>query len=488
MSKGLPNRDTDFSAWYNQVVKRADLADHGPVKGTMVIKPYGFQLWDNIKESFDKMIKATGHVNAYFPIFIPKSFLAKEAQHVEGFAKECAIVTHTRLKANDEKGIILDPDSKLEEEIIVRPTSETVIWSMYKKWIQSYRDLPILINQWANVVRWEMRTRLFLRTSEFLWQEGHTAHATPEEAQKETLGILELYRKLAEDYLAIPVLTGLKTESEKFAGADKTYCIEAMMGDKRALQAGTSHNLGQNFAKAFDVTFQTKENKEELVWATSWGISTRLVGAVILTHGDEKGLRLPPKIAPIQVVIIPISRNEEQEKMVKDYLAPIIELLESADVRVHQDRTDNSPGFKFNEWEMKGVPLRLEVGPRDVENGNIVVARRDTGDKSFLSKDEAVAQIPDLLKEIQKGLFQQALIFQQENTHKVSTYDELKKVIKEGGFVRCGWDGTDETEAKVKEDIKATIRCIPMSENPEGLTCVYSGKPAKHEVIYAKAY
>ena len=488
MSKGLPNRDTDFSAWYNQVVKRADLADHGPVKGTMVIKPYGFQLWDNIKESFDKMIKATGHVNAYFPIFIPKSFLAKEAQHVEGFAKECAIVTHTRLKADDEKGIIVDPDSKLEEEIIVRPTSETVIWSMYKKWIQSYRDLPILINQWANVVRWEMRTRLFLRTSEFLWQEGHTAHATPEEAQKETLDILELYRQLAEDYLAIPVLTGLKTESEKFAGADKTYCIEAMMGDKRALQAGTSHNLGQNFAKAFDVTFQTKENKEELVWATSWGVSTRLVGAVILTHGDEKGLRLPPQIAPIQVVIIPIFRNEEQEKMVKDYLAPIVELLESAGVRVHQDWTDNSPGFKFNEWEMKGVPLRLEVGPRDVENGNMVVARRDTGDKSFLSKDEVVAQIPDLLEEIQKGLFQQALTFQQENTHKVSTYDELKKVIKEGGFVRCGWDGTDETEARVKKDIKATIRCIPMSENPEGLTCVYSGKSAKHEVIYAKAY
>jgi len=407
---------------------------------------------------------------------------------VEGFAKECAIVTHTRLKADDEKGIIVDPDSKLEEEIIVRPTSETVIWSMYKKWIQSYRDLPILINQWANVVRWEMRTRLFLRTSEFLWQEGHTAHATPEEAQKETLDILELYRQLAEDYLAIPVLTGLKTESEKFAGADKTYCIEAMMGDKRALQAGTSHNLGQNFAKAFDVTFQTKENKEELVWATSWGVSTRLVGAVILTHGDEKGLRLPPQIAPIQVVIIPIFRNEEQEKMVKDYLAPIVELLESAGVRVHQDWTDNSPGFKFNEWEMKGVPLRLEVGPRDVENGNMVVARRDTGDKSFLSKDEAVAQIPNLLKEIQKGLFQQALTFQQENTHKVSTYDELKKVIKEGGFVRCGWDGTDETEARVKEDIKATIRCIPTSENPEGLTCVYSGKPAKHEVIYAKAY
>jgi len=488
MSKGLPNRDTDFSAWYNQVVKRADLADHGPVKGTMVIKPYGFQLWDNIKEAFDKMIKATGHVNAYFPLFIPKSFLAKEAQHVEGFAKECAVVTHTRLKADDEHGIVVDPASKLEEEIIVRPTSETVIWSMYKKWIQSYRDLPVLINQWVNVVRWEMRTRLFLRTSEFLWQEGHTAHATEKEAQQETLDILELYRQLAEDYLAMPVLTGLKTESEKFAGAEKTYCIEAMMGDKRALQAGTSHNLGQNFAKAFDVTFQTKDNKKELVWATSWGVSTRLVGAVILTHGDEKGLRLPPKIAPIQVVIIPISRNEEQEKLVKNYLAPIVDSLENNSIRVHQDWTDRSPGFKFNEWEMKGVPLRMEVGPRDVENRNVVLARRDTGDKSFLSKDEAVAKIPDLLDEIQDGLFQQALKFQQENTHNISTYDDLKKVIKEGGFVRCGWDGTDETEAKVKEETKATIRCIPMDEDPEGLTCVYSSKPAKHEVIYGKAY
>jgi len=344
MSKGITPQSKDYSSWYTDVVRQAGLADYGPVKGTMVIRPYGFQLWENIKETFDKMIKATGHVNAYFPLFIPKSFLAREVEHVEGFAKECAVVTHTRLKADDEHGIIVDPDSKLEEEIIVRPTSETVIWSMYKKWIQSYRDLPILINQWVNVVRWEMRTRLFLRTSEFLWQEGHTAHATPEEAQKETLDILELYRQLAEDYLAIPVLTGLKTESEKFAGADKTYCIEAMMGDKRALQAGTSHNLGQNFAKAFDVTFQTKENKKELVWATSWGVSTRLVGAVILTHGDEKGLRLPPKIAPIQVVIIPISRNEEQEKMVRDYLAPIVEFLESAGVRVHQDWTDNSPG------------------------------------------------------------------------------------------------------------------------------------------------
>ena len=488
MSKGLPDRNSDFSGWYTQIVNRAGLADYGPVKGTMVIKPYGFQLWENIKAAFDGMIKSTGHVNAYFPLFIPKSFLAREAEHVEGFAKECAVVTHTRLKSDGENGIVVDPESKLEEEIIVRPTSETVIWSMYKKWIQSYRDLPILINQWANVVRWEMRTRLFLRTSEFLWQEGHTAHATKEEAQKETLDILELYRHLAEDYMAMPVFTGLKTESEKFAGADKTYCIEAMMGDKRALQAGTSHNLGQNFARAFDVTFQTKDNKEELVWATSWGVSTRLVGAVILTHGDDKGLRLPPKIAPIQVVVIPIYRNEDQEKDVKDYLVPIVNTLENAGVRVHQDWTDNSPGFKFNEWEMKGVPLRMEVGPKDVENGNVVLARRDTGKKEFLSKDKVIEQVPELLDNIQEGLFQQALSFREENTHAVSSYDDFKKVIEEGGFVRSGWDGTEETEAKIKEETKATIRCIPFDENPKKLNCVYSGVPAKHEVIYAKAY
>lgn len=488
MKKELPNRENNFSAWYNQVVSRADLAEHGPVKGTMVIKPYGFQLWDNIKDVFDKMIKNTGHVNAYFPLFIPKSFLAKEAEHVEGFAKECAVVTHTRLKADVDHGVVVDPESKLEEEIIVRPTSETVIWSMYKKWIQSYRDLPLLINQWANVVRWEMRTRLFLRTSEFLWQEGHTAHATPEEAQKETLDILELYRELAEEYLAVPVITGFKTDSEKFAGADKTYTIEAMMGDKRALQAGTSHNLGQNFARAFDVTFQTKDNKKELVWATSWGVSTRLVGALILTHGDDKGLRIPPKIAPIQVVIIPISRNEDQQQIVKDYINPIVSALEDLDIRVHQDWTDNSPGFKFNEWEMKGVPLRIEVGPRDVENKNVVLVRRDTGKKSFMSNDEAVQNIPKLLDEIQKSLFLQALEFRKQNTHAVETYKELKDVIEKGGFVRCGWDGTNETEAKVKEETRATIRCIPNDENPKGLICIYSGNPAKHEVIYAKAY
>ena len=488
MSKRLPDRNTEFSRWYTQVVNRACLADYGPVKGTMVIRPYGFQLWDNIKETFDKMIKDTGHVNAYFPLFIPKSFLAREAEHVEGFAKECAVVTHTRLKADEDHGVVVDPESKLEEEIIVRPTSETVIWSMYKKWIQSYRDLPILINQWANVVRWEMRTRLFLRTSEFLWQEGHTAHATAAEAQQETMDILELYRQLANDYLAIPVITGLKTESEKFAGADKTYCIEAMMGDKRALQAGTSHNLGQNFAKAFDVTFQTKDNQKEWVWATSWGISTRLVGAVILTHGDEKGLRLPPKIAPVQVIVIPISKDDQQTEEVKAYLNPILVALERSGVRVQVDWTDNSPGFKFNEWEMKGAPLRMEVGPRDVQQGNVVLARRDTGEKQILAKNEAVEKIPNLLENIQQGLFEQALKFREENTHNIESYDEFKRVIKKGGFVRCGWDGTEKTETRVKEETKATIRCIPFDENPSGLTCVFSGQPAKHEVIYAKAY
>ena len=402
MSKRLPDRSNDFSAWYTQIVNRAGLADYGPVKGTMVIKPYGYQLWENIRDIFDKMIKDTGHVNAYFPLFIPKSFLAKEAEHIEGFAKECAVVTHTRLKSDDLEGVVIDPESKLEEEIIVRPTSETVIWSMYKKWIQSHRDLPVLINQWANVVRWEMRTRLFLRTSEFLWQEGHTAHSTSEEAEQETLDILELYRELAEDYLAIPVFTGLKTDSEKFAGAERTYCIEAMMGDKRALQAGTSHNLGQNFAKAFDVTFQTKDNKEEFVWATSWGISTRLIGAVILTHGDDKGLRLPPRIAPIQLVIIPIAKNEEEEKDLKDYLEPITAALKKSKIRVYEDWTNNSPGFKFNEWEMKGVPLRMEVGPRDIKEQKVVLARRDEKGKLFIPRDDVFDNVQRLLDDIQQ--------------------------------------------------------------------------------------
>ena len=488
MSKGVTPQSKDYSAWYTDVVIKAGLADYGPVKGTMVIKPYGFALWDNIKESLDHMLKETGHVNAYFPMFIPKSYLAREAEHVKGFAKECAVVTHTRLKADGDGGIIVDPASRLEEEVIVRPTSETIIWSMYKKWIQSYRDLPLLINQWVNVVRWEMRTRLFLRTTEFLWQEGHTAHATAEEAEEETLQILELYRQLAEDFLAIPVFTGLKTDAEKFAGAEKTYCIEAMMGDKRALQAGTSHNLGQNFAKAFSVKFQTKDNKEEFVWATSWGISTRLVGAVILAHGDNKGLRIPPRIAPIQLVIIPISKNDDQISNIKEYLEPITKGLEETEVRYHIDWTDSSPGFKFNEWEMKGVPLRLEIGPRDIVEGTTILARRDTGDKISFSREAVIENILILLHESQQQLYDQALTFRNDNTHTTNSYDEFKQIIIEGGFVRCGWDGLQKTETVIKDETKATIRCIPFDEQPQGLTCIYSGDPAKHEVIFAKAY
>ena len=488
MKKGLPDIKKDFSAWYTQVVNRAGLADYGPVKGTMVIKPYGYQLWENIKEIFDKMIKDSGHVNAYFPLFIPKSFLAKEAEHIEGFAKECAVVTHTRLKSDDGEGVVVDPESKLEEEIIVRPTSETVIWSMYKKWIQSHRDLPLLINQWANVVRWEMRTRLFLRTSEFLWQEGHTAHETSEEAKKETLEILEQYRCLAENYLAIPVFTGLKTESEKFAGAELTYCIEAMMGDKRALQAGTSHYLGQNFAKAFNVTFQTKDNKEEFVWATSWGVSTRLIGAVILTHGDEKGLQLPPKVAPIQVVIVPIVKNDIQSKMIEDFIEPILKELKNKKIRTHVDWSNSSPGYKFNDWEMKGVPIRMEVGPRDIEEDKVVLVRRDNKEKTVVTKTDSVNRIDMFLNEIQNNLFNKALAFRNNNTHIVSNYDDFKKVINEGGFVRCGWNGEKDTESKIKEETKATIRCIPFDENPDELKCIISGEVAKHEVIFAKAY
>ena len=489
MSKSVTPQSENYNTWYTDVVMKADLADYGPVKGTMVVKPYGFSMWDLIKDTFDKMIKETGHVNAYFPLFIPKSFLAKEAEHVEGFAKECAVVTHTRLKSDSKKGIVVDPDSKLEEEVIVRPTSETVIWSMYKKWIQSYRDLALLINQWANVVRWEMRTRLFLRTTEFLWQEGHTAHATAEEAEEETLLILELYRKLAEDYLAMPVHTGFKSESEKFAGADRTYCIEAIMGDKRALQAGTSHNLGQNFAKAFDVTFQTKDNKEQMVYATSWGISTRLVGGVIMTHGDDKGLRLPPKIAPYQVVVVPIFKDKEGQKIFNKYLESVLLELRNAGVRIHEDWRKGSPGFKFNEWEMKGVPIRLEVGPKDIEKHQVVIARRDTGEKQFVKKEDIVSLIPNLLDSIQNNLFEQAKQFRLNNTHTVSTYADFKEVIKnKGGFIRCGWDGTAETETAIKNETKATIRVIPFDENTKGLNCIFSGKPAKHEVIFAKAY
>ena len=487
MSKKLPNIDNDTSAWYTDVVTRTGLADYGPVKGTMVIKPYGFQLWDNVKDVFDKMIKDIGHTNAYFPLLIPKSFLAKEAEHIDGFAKECAVVTHTRLKSENDE-IIVDPDSRLEEEVIIRPTSETVIWSMYKKWIQSYRDLPILINQWANVVRWEMRTRLFLRTTEFLWQEGHTAHKTKEEAQKETLDILELYKNLAEEYLAIPVYTGLKTEAEKFAGADKTYCIEAMMLDKKALQAGTSHNLGQNFAKAFDVKFQTEDNNEEYVWATSWGISTRLIGAVILAHGDKNGLRIPPKIAPIQAVLIPIFRDEKQRKIIENYIDSIIKELKQKGIRTFIDWSDSSPGYKFNEWELKGVPARIEIGPRDVESNTVIIARRDNGEKLSSSRHNLTQSVIDVLDQIQNNLYNQAKDFRDNNTHSVNTYGEFKNIIKNGGFVRCGWDGKQDTELKIKEDTKATIRCIPFNENPKDLTCIFSGNEAMHEVIFAKSY
>ena len=489
MSKKITSQSKDYSAWYTDVVVKAGLADYGPVKGTMVIKPYGFALWELIKESFDLMIKETGHVNAYFPLFIPKSFLAKEADHIEGFAKECAVVTHTRLKSDENKGIVVDPESKLDEEVIVRPTSETVIWSMYKKWIQSYRDLPLLINQWANVVRWEMRTRLFLRTTEFLWQEGHTAHESAVEAEKETLLILELYRKLAEEYLAMPVHTGLKSESEKFAGADFTYCIEAMMKDKRALQAGTSHNLGQNFAKAFGVTFQSKDNKEEYVYATSWGVSTRLVGGVIMTHGDEKGLRLPPKIAPYQLVLVPIFKSDDDKETIKKFVTPILDELKKEQIRIHEDWRKESPGFKFNEWEMKGVPLRLEIGLRDIQKGKLTIARRDSDQKVEIDKSNIVKQVPELLDEIQSALFNQASEFRSLNTHTAKDYDEFKNIIKNnGGFVRCGWDGSEKTEKAIKDETKATIRVIPFDENPKDLVCIYSGRPAKHEVIFAKAY
>ena len=489
MSKKITSQTKDYSTWYTDVVVKAGLADYGPVKGTMVIKPYGFALWELVKDSFDQMIKETGHVNAYFPLFIPKSFLAKEADHIEGFAKECAVVTHTRLKSDGEKGIVVDPESKLDEEVIVRPTSETVIWSMYKKWIQSYRDLPLLINQWANVVRWEMRTRLFLRTTEFLWQEGHTAHESADEAKKETLLILELYRQLAEEYLAMPVYTGLKSESEKFAGADFTYCIEAMMKDKRALQAGTSHNLGQNFARAFGVTFQSKDNKEEFVYATSWGVSTRLIGGVIMTHGDEKGLRLPPKIAPYQLVVVPIFKSEEDKKAITKFINPILNELKKLNIRIHEDWRKESPGFKFNEWEMKGVPLRLEIGLRDIKEDNVTLSRRDKDQKFEIHKSKIVKQVPELLDKIQSALSKQALEFRSLNTHKTKDYEEFKEIMKNnGGFVRCGWDGDEKTEKAIKDETKATIRVIPFDENPKNISCIYSGRPAKHEVIFAKAY
>ena len=490
MKAGITPKTQDYNKWYTDIITKAELADYGPVKGTMVIRPYGFEIWDLLKNSFDARFKETGHTNAYFPLFIPKSFLAKEAKHVEGFAKECAVVTHSKLKTNDAgDDLIVDPESRLQEEIIVRPTSETVIWSMYKKWIQSYRDLPLLINQWANVVRWEMRTRLFLRTSEFLWQEGHTAHATEEEALEETKKILDIYQEVVEGQMGIPVLTGTKSESEKFAGAEETYCIEAMMGDKKALQAGTSHYLGQNFSKAFDVRFQTNDNKEDFVYATSWGVSTRLIGALIMVHGDDKGLRLPPNIAPIQLVIIPVITKDYNEERFNAYIEDLITELKKQGVRYYIDtRQQYTAGYKFNEWEMKGVPLRVEIGPRDIEKKQVVIARRDNNEKENVEIQEASNIISTYLTEIQNNLFNQAKNFMSENTFNVSDYDDFKQHAEKGGFIKCGWDGSRETETKIKEETKATIRCILFEQNISNVKCIYSGKPAKFEVIFAKAY
>tara|TARA_Y100001960_G_scaffold64481_1_gene67695 strand:+ start:110 stop:1579 length:1470 start_codon:yes stop_codon:yes gene_type:complete len=489
MSKGVTPKSENYSKWYTDVITKAELADYGPVKGTMVIRPYGYQIWDNVKNAFDIEFKKTGHTNAYFPLFIPKSFFTKESEHVEGFAKECAIVTHSRLKQNDDKtDLIPDPSSKLEEEVIVRPTSETVIWSMYKKWIKSHRDLPILINQWANVVRWEMRTRLFLRTSEFLWQEGHTAHSTENEAIDETLKILDIYKNVVQNNLGIPVLTGKKTEAEKFAGAIDTYCIEAMMGDKKALQAGTSHYLGQNFAKAFDVKFQDSDNTEKFVYATSWGVSTRLIGALIMVHGDDKGLRLPPKIAPIQVVIIPIFKNDDDYKKIQQYLNKTIECFNKHNITYYMDNREKmSPGFKFNEWEMKGVPIRLEVGMRDIDNQQITIVRRDTLEKFNANITESGDSIIQLLNDIQNNLYTQALEFQNQNTYEINNYTKFQELITKGAFIKCGWDGSNQTEEAIKKETNATIRCI-IKDNPDNLQCIYSNKPAQYQVIFAKAY
>lgn len=491
MARQVTPKSEDYARWYTDLVTKAELADYGPVKGTMVIRPYGFAIWDALKESFDRRFRETGHVNAYFPLLIPKSYLSREAEHVEGFAKECAVVTHHRLMQNPEgDGLVVDPESALDEEVLLRPTSEAVIWPMYRKWIQSYRDLPVLINQWVNVVRWEMRTRLFLRTTEFLWQEGHTAHATYEEAEEEARLILDIYREVAENVLGIPVITGRKTEVEKFAGADHSYCIEAMMGDRRALQAGTSHNLGQNFAKAFDVTFQTENNRQEHVYATSWGVSTRLIGALVMAHGDDKGLRLPPAVAPYQVVVVPIGKSADDVAHVMGYLENVLTSLRERGKRIHvDDRLQVSPGFKFNEWEMKGVPLRLEVGSRDMKENSAVLVRRDTGEKIQVSKERLAEQAETLLEEIQSALYEQAKDFLEKNTHRVESYDSFKNILEsEGGFLRCGWDGNPETEMAIQEETKATIRCIPFDGMTRGLKCIYTGKPAKHEVIFAKAY
>lgn len=492
MSKKLTPRAEDYSKWYNELVVRADLAETSAVRGCMVIKPYGFGIWEKMQAELDRMFKETGHENAYFPLFVPKSLFEAEEKNAEGFAKECAVVTHYRLQNDPDKEgkLRVDPAAKLEEELIVRPTSEAIIWNTYKGWIQSYRDLPLLINQWANVVRWEMRTRLFLRTAEFLWQEGHTAHATKAEAIAEAEQMNEVYASFAENYLAIPVIKGVKTASERFAGADETYCIEALMQDGKALQAGTSHFLGQNFAKAFDVKFTSKEGKQEHVWATSWGVSTRLMGALIMTHSDDHGLVLPPKLAPIQVVIVPIYKGQEQLEAISQVAQELESDLRLQGVRVKFDKRDtHKPGWKFNEYELKGVPLRVGIGPKDLEKRTVELARRDTLTKEFVNKDTVVDRIAELLKEIQSSLYNKALTYQKEHYTKVDDFDTFKEVLEtKGGFISAHWDGTAETETKIKELTKATIRCIPDDEPEEAGSCVYTGKPSSKRVLFAKAY
>jgi prolyl-tRNA synthetase len=492
MSKEITSRSTDYSQWYNDLVIKGGLADYTAVRGCMVIKPYGFALWENMRDTLDKMFKDTGHVNAYFPLFVPKSLFEAEEKNAEGFAKECAVVTHYRLKSDPSKkgALMVDPEAKLEEELVVRPTSEAIIWNTYKNWIQSYRDLPLLINQWANVVRWEMRTRLFLRTAEFLWQEGHTAHATAQEAVNETVQMLNVYADFVENWMALPVIKGVKTENERFAGAVDTYCIEALMQDGKALQAGTSHFLGQNFAKAFDVKFSDKENKLDYVWATSWGVSTRLIGALVMAHSDDEGLILPPKIAPLQVVIVPIFKGEEQKAKIDVKVLELVKQLKALGVRVKYDDNDNArPGWKFAEYEMKGVPVRIALGLRDLENNTVELARRDTKEKQSVSMDGLPERIVQLLHEIQQAIYNKALAYRDSHITTVNTWDEFVNTLNEkGGFVSAFWDGTSETEDAIKEKTKATIRCIPLNNPQEDGVCVFSGKPAKQRALFAQAY
>ncbi len=489
MSKALPKRSENNSEWYNEIVKRADLAENSAVRGCMVIKPYGFAIWEKMQRALDDMFKATGHQNAYFPLFVPKSFLEKEEEHAEGFAKECAVVTHYRLKADPNGGLMVDPNAKLEEELIIRPTSEAVIWNTYRNWIQSWRDLPLLINQWCNIVRWEMRTRLFLRTAEFLWQEGHTAHATEAEAIEETERMLGVYATFAEDWIALPVLKGLKSPNERFAGALETYCIEALMQDGKALQSGTSHFLGQNFAKAFDVKFVNKENEQEYAWATSWGVSTRLMGALIMAHSDDKGLVLPPKLAPIQVVIVPIHRSPEDLAAITAVVDPLVAELRAAGISVKFDDNDSQrSGWKFAEYELKGVPVRLAIGMRDLEAGTVEVARRDNLTKETRPLAGLTDHISSLLDEIQAAIYQKALAFREENTHRVDTWEDFKAQIEKGGFILAHWDGTAETEEKIKDETKATIRCIPLDAPEEHGKCIFTGNPSNKRVVFARAY